>query len=205
MNIAEIVNELKKDYKSIVRHEKTPLKFFSSEEEYKKALYEIFTSLHPSKKFKYTANFENCADYFLDTKGKGLALLGDYGTGKTFIISDFLRLLFYFKYRKIIRPIKAYDIVINCKSAADLYNQQFLKYSIIMIDELGNEPVFNDFGSKIEMLSLIIDKCEDENKLLFLTSNRTVKEIEERYGKPIFDRIRELCEIKFFKGNSLRG
>jgi DNA replication protein DnaC len=74
----------------------------------------------------------------------------------------------------------------------------------VAIDDVGQENVINNFGTKIDSVEILISICEDRLKPLFLTTNLNYTQIVERYGERIADRITRLCKIVEFKGESFR-
>lgn len=70
--------------------------------------------------------------------------------------------------------------------------EDFLSNKYIFIDDLGAEED-KDWGK--EMLYLVINKCYKFNKILFINTNLDNKQLIERYGERILDRISDMVEV----------
>lgn len=150
--------------------------------------------------FQWCDEYDAVCEYLTDTRGRGLAMFGSVGRGKTIILMYVLPIFFRLA-QKIFKPEKAR--IISLMSRHDLH--QFTQRKMIIgIDELGRETSANDFGVKHEAIEFIIDECESEMKLLFLTSNMTLRQLEDRYGLHIRSRVERLCKIVAFTGQDLR-
>ncbi len=145
-------------------------------------------------KFEMVPEYIEILKWMQDNKGKGLALFGSLGRGKTIINSFIIPILFYQKYKKVLKPINAISID----------NNYFLKWAHV-IDDIGVESMVNDFGTKMDMVAMIINDAENYLKPLFLTSNLSQKELIIRYGIRTIDRIERLCKVVIFTGESLRN
>lgn len=73
-----------------------------------------------------------------------------------------------------------------------------------IIDELGVEPLINDYGEKYEGFNRIINAAERYLRPLFISTNLTEEQLLQRYGERTFDRLTRLCRIVEFCGESLR-
>ncbi|MDX8340551.1 hypothetical protein SLH46_15230 [Draconibacterium sp. IB214405] len=147
-------------------------------------------------KFTYLPEFDEVADWLSDTKGKGLFLTGNVGRGKTNIIHYVLPVLFMAKFTKVVNCYNAEDV--NAKFA------EIRRKKFISIDEMGVEPIVNDYGAKHEAMNNVFNIAETESKVLFVSSNLTGSEILGRYGVRTMDRIKRLCRVIKFSGESLR-
>ena len=139
--------------------------------------------------------YKEVIEWMTDTKGKGLALFGSIGRGKTVINSFIIPVLFYRRYGKVLKPRIAQGLTRE--------NLSQCKWAYV-IDDIGTEEIVNEYGTKTDMVSYAINNAEHFNKPLFLTSNLTKDELIQRYGLRTFDRIQRLCKIVIFTGKSLR-
>ena len=138
---------------------------------------------------------EEIIDWMTDTKGKGLILVGDCGRGKSSILTGVIPVIFNMKFKKLIFPMSATDMV----NAKNLYQDYFY-----CIDDIGTESVKNHFGEKSEVFATVMDDAERFFKPVFISTNLTGQQIIDRYGKRTMDRIVRLCRVVKFKGNSFR-
>ena len=153
-----------------------------------------FTGVDKTVKiFEWMLEYDQIIEWMTDTKGKGLALFGSIGRGKTIVNSLIIPVIFYEKYKKVLRPLEA-----------DKITREDIEKWALIIDDIGIESMVNDFGTKTDMVNYAINKAEHYSKLLFLTSNLTKDELIQRYGSRIIDRIQRLCKIVIFTGKSLR-
>lgn len=151
---------------------------------------------------------------FKGTLTKGIGFLGPIGTGKTLLITAFVRgLNAKFRenddsyYRREVKFITARHIA---ESAIDESNNNPLipTYSSIhglAIDDVGKEPLeIMSFGNHIRPFCDLVAKAYDKGTKLFITSNFTEKELSDHYGASASDRLKEMVNYFVLKGDSLR-
>lgn len=148
--------------------------------------------------------------YSLD---KGLALIGGCGSGKTTIMQtfsllgqDFFKkhqsLLFFFKMSSCNKLSIEYQ---SDEQKRDLTNYI---YGIRCFDDLGSEK--NVFGDKNLMEQIMEQRYYEQftqrklNSKTHFTTNLSIKELKERYGDRVQDRLKEQCNFIIFKGKSFR-
>jgi len=187
---------------------KQPLQYsFGEKAECKELLKKIFIQTDKTiKKFQWLKEYDEVVEWMSDNQGKGLALHGACGRGKSIILKQVLPVLIRMQ-GKIFTPIKAEDLALLPRTSRDglTLSGYCKKTKFIGIDEFGRERMGNDFGVKFEALDYVIDYCESNlSQPLFLTSNMDREQITKRYGDHIFDRIQRLCKIVVFNGESLR-
>lgn len=179
---------------------------FGTIEESRELLKETFQAVDKTIKpgaFQWLPEYEKVSEWLVNNEGKGLALIGSSGRGKSIILYRVLPILFKmlrnksFPHGLNLKPVPAFDL-----SKTNVW--EFSKRPAFAIDELGREPRFNDYGEKYEALDYIIDNAERDAKLLFFTSNSKPKGIQDRYGPHFMDRLRKLCLFIEFIGPSLR-
>lgn len=162
--------------------------------------------------FEYLPEYDQIVDWMMDTKGKGLCLMGDCGRGKSTILECVIPSLFA-RLGKEIKSFSAREIGLPCcvglvnnpKSDKDTINLDYLLCTHYpMIDEIGREETVNVYGNKMDGVPLVIELAEKKVKPLFITTNLTGEEMGVRYGLYILDRIHRLCTIVKFKGASKR-
>ncbi len=149
---------------------------------------------------------------FLDTYQprtgmKGLYLNGNFGCGKTYLISATLNELAkqdhkvaIIYYPELLRSLKV------SFGDSETYNEKFklLKnIELLLIDDIGAETMTE--WSRDEVLGNILQHRMQEGLTTFFTSNLTIKELEEHFGtsskgidrvkaKRIIERIKQLTE-----------
>lgn len=147
---------------------------------------------------------------FLDTyepnyKGKGLYLTGNFGSGKTYLISAVLNELAkkdhkvaIIYYPEFLRSLK------ESFNTPDIYNEKFnliKKIELLLIDDIGAETMTE--WSRDEVLGNILQYRMQEGLVTFFTSNLKIKDLEEHFSvsskgiekvkaKRIVERIKQL-------------
>ena len=147
-------------------------------------------------------DFEACGKYGIDPN-KSILLTGPVGCGKTTL----MKLI-----RFIIPHIKPYEIL-PTRNVTFRFNN--LGYSVIedygnngfyCFDDIGIEPIGRHFGKDCNVIGeVLLSRYE-----LFLkngtkthaTTNLNAEELEERYGKRIRSRMREMFNLFAFQKNS---
>jgi len=156
------------------------------------------------EKAQWLQKYEDIAEWLTDNHCKGLFLSGDNGLGKTVICTKVIPAIFkyYLKfgffYYDAIRLSECY------KNAIDNYNLIVSREPII-IDDIGVESIGDNFGEKHDYFSEIVDDAEKRGRLLIITSNLTIDELTERYGRRTVDRLKAITHAIAIKGESLRG
>jgi len=185
----------------IIKECKYPIREFSTykfgaKDRCREVIIETFKKIDKTfNKFEWLPEYDQITEWMTDTKGKGLALFGSVGRGKTVINTFILPVLFRHAWRKVVIP----------KTAIELTRETINSNWALSIDDIGTENIVNDYGTKIDIVTEAINHAEHKSKLLFLTSNLTEKELINRYGLRTLDRIKRLCKIVIFTGKSLRN
>lgn len=169
---------------------------FGDKETCTKIFYEVLRAVDRSIDTPvHIPEHDEIIDWMMDTKGKGLILVGDCGRGKSSIITGVIPVIFNMRYGKLIFPLPATDML-NAKN--------LLQTSFYCIDDVGTESIKNYFGEKSEVFASVMDDAERHFKPVFISTNLTGQQIIDRYGKRTMDRIVRLCRIVKFKGESFR-
>ena len=155
-------------------------------------------------------------NYVKNKKIKGLYLHGNFGCGKTYLVSalfnelakkDVHSTIIYFP--EFLRSLKA-----SFGSGDDEYNARFdvVKESpILLLDDIGAEKLSD--WARDEVLGVILQYRMEEHLPTFFTSNLSIKELEDHLNisnnaadkvkaRRIIERIKFLCEeIKMISVN----
>ena len=138
-------------------------------------------------------------NWFTEEQSKGLLLFGPNGTGKTTALRP---------YSKTMWAIGSIPLANEVQNHGRQYLDKFSMHNMI-IDDLGREPLtvksYGDEVSVIHDLIFIRYQAFQRGYMTHITTNLSFTEIEERYGVPIADRIKEMCSVIEFKGESLRA
>lgn len=152
---------------------------------------------------KWLPEYDEVALWLSDNQGRGLFLIGDCGRGKTVITQRIFPMLFQYYMRRNDGSRMAYNCT-TAKALADVY-EEFSRYKIICIDDLGTESKVRKFGNVRDYVEDLVDLAEKQQKLLVLSTNLTFEQLQQRYDIRTIDRLRGLTTRVFFEGASLRG
>lgn len=76
----------------------------------------------------------------------------------------------------------------------------------LLLDDLGVEPVsVKVWGNEVSPVAELLTQRYNLQKFTIATSNLTEKELGQRYGDRVADRIREMFNVLSFKNESYRG
>lgn len=146
-------------------------------------------------------NQERVQEYFKTEKKqtKGLFLYGPNGTGKTTAMQPYLKS----KWNG-----SSIDINMLVQKNGRGYLQKYNMHDMY-IDDLGREDTtvasYGDKDIKVmhDLIFIRYESFKNGYKTHF-SSNLGFSELQERYGVAIIDRIKEMCNVIEFKGESLR-
>lgn len=194
MEIGEVIR-LAESHKMNVTREPVRLSF-GDRSTCERLFKELFVAVDRSvNNFKMLPEYSAIVDWMVNNDGKGLCLWGDCGRGKSTIVTGVIPLLFLMR-GKVVRPELAQSIPSTVNA--------LMSVRIVCIDEVGTEPMVNDFGEKYEGFNAIMNVAEDRLKLVFITTNLLPQQILDRYGERTVERIKRLCKLVHFNGDSLR-
>lgn len=131
--------------------------------------------------------------------GYGLFLQGPVGTGKTL----FFRLLKDFGGEDI--EIFSMHNILGRNESDIREMMDDLAFREIVLDDIGAEPTFNNYGVKFDILAYLIDRRMESAERTHFTTNLAKSEIASRYGGRVIDRLAEMCRSVKFEGRSLRA
>ena len=224
--LAEI-EKFKKEYNKKIRTPRkakvyTPIKLDVLKYAFKKVIEEIQeTELILTEEnghiFDLTARYFAKDKSFNDTTltmnkpslNKGLLFIGKYGCGKTSMMDTFQEIgkrlmpnnYMWFK------SMSTLDLVDEFESSDNQNKESFFhKYNnvtTIYFDDFGTESDASNYGKK-NLMKEILEKRYMKKKKTFLTTNLSLKEIKEKYGRRVFSRLQEMFNIIEFKGDDFR-
>lgn len=145
---------------------------------------------------KWLGEYEGIVDWLAKNEGKGLLCYGNCGRGKSLICWKIIPLLLHYYHRKV---VSCYDAQ---QMNADI--DEVKSKHIIYIDDIGTENVSIKYGEKRLAFSEIVDEAEKRGKLLIVTTNLSLEEIEQKYGERTMDRLVAIVKRVKFLGESLR-
>ncbi len=144
-------------------------------------------------KYEHLPAYDEIIDWMVDTRGRGLMLMGECGLGKSTILNYVIPAIFRTKTNKVLRSVPAKELAAVEKNVAPF----------IIIDDLGTESIKNDYGTKVDAVADAISYAEDSSKTLLITTNLSPNSLKERYDERTLDRLRK-CKVVIIKGKSFR-
>jgi DNA replication protein DnaC len=144
-------------------------------------------------KYEHLSSYDEIIDWMIDTRGRGLMLMGECGLGKSTILNYVIPAIFRTKTNKVLRSIPAKELAAVDKNVAPF----------IIIDDLGTESIKNDYGTKVDAVADAISYAEDSSKTLLITTNLSPNSLKERYDERTLDRLRK-CKVVIIKDKSFR-
>lgn len=210
--INNIIKELRKESSEVLVREVKSYSWCKELTEARQLFEQIFTAVDGTVKYYQTLEeYYQVFRWMQNTEGKGLLLMGSCGRGKSVIASGIIPVLFRMK-GMILHPVHAQDMhkptpqqpYLGYGQRPETWLDYLQRTGHPIIDELGSEMQFNDYGEKCEGFNLVINAAERYNRPMFITTNLTEEQILSRYGERTLDRLRQLCLTVRFTGESLR-
>lgn len=143
--------------------------------------------------FSGSSNFEGSLN-------KGILLIGPFGTGKTVIMSSFVRMINALTTKRI--------KTLHAKQLPKIIVTEGIESLIkipIFIDDLGKEArTIKDFGTEIQPAVDLLAQRYDIGSWTLCTANYDIEAFKEFYGETISDRFNEIFNIIILKGKNRR-
>ena len=211
-SINNIIRELRRESSELLIREVQPYSWAKNLSEAKELFELIFKSVDGTVVSVRTLDeYYQIFSWMQNTEGKGLLLMGSCGRGKSVIASGIIPVLFRMR-GMILHPVHAQDMhkptpqqpYLGYGQRPETWLDYLQRTKFPIIDELGSEMAFNDYGEKCEGFNLVINAAERYNRPMFITTNLTEDQILSRYGERTLDRLVHLCLTVKFSGQSLR-
>lgn len=154
-----------------------------------------FVSLE-KKEAVWLPEYEKVASWLNDNGGRGLFLYGTCGRGKS-ILCRYALPAILLKYAG--RVVSVFDIQ-DMNKDIDLV----LSKHIISLDDIGTEEVSIKYGERRMPFAEVMDSAEKHGKLVIVSTNLNERDLRERYGDRVLDRIKVTTTRVKFVGESLR-
>jgi predicted ATPase len=148
---------------------------------------------------------------------KGIFLAGNFGVGKTWLMSLFRknqRQVFFLESAKAIANSfekngegEMEKFIFPEKNAINDAAKFFQPFSGLCVDDIGTEDLKNNFGNKKNVLGDLIELRYSKNftgTLLHATTNLSAKQLEDFYGGRITSRMKEIFNWIVFDGKDRR-
>lgn len=170
--------------------------------------------INDEKSFKALAYY--LAVWHFNDMNQGLLMWGQCGVGKTYFAKLFLNA------DEVVKAISICSGIGNTvkmdellkRFTPDVYDNVPKGYGSIVLDDICQEELVNDFGTKRDVIAEVIDlrhRLYDRFGFLthFTMNTDSGKDwadmVLNKYGKRIHDRIKEMCVEVEVKGESMRS
>ena len=165
-------------------------------EEPKKWLTLAFNHFLRGDDFIWLPEYEHVADWLSGNDGRGLFLYGNCGLGKSMLCRYVLPAILLTNFRKVVSVFDMQEVNRNIDSV--------LAHHILALDDVGTEENSVKYGERRNAFSEVMDAVEKQGKLILVSTNLGEKELRDRYGDRVLDRIRSTTKRVVFTGKSLR-
>lgn len=157
-----------------------------------------------NREFEWLPEYDKVAAWLANNERKGLLLSGAPGRGKTLISQFILPMIFKIRAesqgKKLwIQSFRAREL--ELEKIYPLSNPQFF----IGIDDLGLEPLTDEYRRPLCILDEIVERAVDHGLLLLITTNLSKSQLEARYGAATLDRLLSVTRLIACPGESLRS
>lgn len=144
----------------------------------------------------YQDEYNDVANWLTDNKGRGLLCIGNCGRGKTLLCGRIIPVLLNHYCHKIVSCYDAQQLNANLDAVKQKH--------IIYVDDIGTEFLSVKYGEKRLSFAELVDEAEKKGKLLIISTNLSLSELQQKYGERTVDRLRAITTPVVFKGDSLR-
>lgn len=149
-----------------------------------------------NKEVVWLPEYEKVSEWLSDNKGRGLFLYGTCGQGKSILCRYVIPALLLRYAEKVVSVFDIQDM----NKDVDLV----LSKHILALDDIGTEELSVKYGERRMAFAEIMDAAEKQGKLVLVSTNLNEKELRDRYGDRILDRIKSTTIRVLFTGKSLR-
>jgi len=157
---------------------------------------DFFERAENELEMKHLPEYNQITEWMKSNNGRGLLIIGSNGRGKTMIAKNILPVFFDYALGKIVRCYHATEINDN----ADF----ILTRRIVILDDIGVEEQMVSYGERRWIFPEIVDRAEQKENILIITTNLVPDEIERKYGVRTRDRLRAICTPVLFNGEQRR-
>lgn len=136
---------------------------------------------------------------------RGIGLMGNTGSGKTFAMRLLSQLLAGYNIRWLLygqpqpfsfQVVSARRMVSEFVSGGYEAVDRYIRWSILCIDDLGSEPQeVSYYGNRLNLFEHIIEERYLDRKLTHFTTNFNMEQLEQLYGQRVASRLYETCNI----------
>lgn len=148
-------------------------------------------------KAQWLPEYTGVAAWMKNNDGRGLLCAGSIGRGKTILCGKVLPCILHYHAGKIVTGYTARELAAHYDEA--------INRKLLFIDDIGTESQAVIYGTRIDAVPALVDEAERRGNMLLLTTNLTFAELSAKYGERTVDRLRGICRVVIFQGESMRG
>lgn len=155
-------------------------------------------------------HIKDVIEWAMNPKKSCLMLTGGVGCGKTTMLNAFCKMTNMLYYSNISYERRGFQWETSNTIAEWAHTnkeryEEFKRCEWAGIDDLGLEPTeVSDFGTILYPIRDILMYRYEHNLLTIVSTNYIPKELTEKYGTRIGDRLAEMMQILLFKEKSYR-
>lgn len=165
-------------------------------EDPKKWIELAFNHFLRGEELAWLPEYDHVADWLSGNDGRGLFLYGNCGRGKSMLCRYVIPAILLKNFRKVVRVFDMQEVNRNIDNA--------LVHHILALDDVGTEENSVKYGERRNAFAEVMDSVEKQGKLILVSTNLGEKELRERYGDRVLDRIISTTKRVVFTGKSLR-
>lgn len=132
--------------------------------------------------------------------GKGIFIYGNAGTGKTYAIYA-MSMHYDIKVENWVEVLEDIKTRMTYNQAVGDLIDSITAEKKLAIDDVGAEKQTEYSQEKFYM---IVNRMYNKMHRLFISTNLTLPEFQEKYGERLFSRVAEMCEIVELTGEDKR-
>lgn len=126
---------------------------------------------------QWLPEYDEVADWLSDNQGRGLMCIGNVGRGKSLLTCDIIPMIFDAGYVSDMQGMRlARPFVCTARELGEQWTE-VQRNRIIVVDEVGQEGVVNDYGQHRDYFDELVMLAERKHKTLILSSNLSKTEL----------------------------
>ena len=188
----------------------------------KVSMWRRFNELHQNVEFKanelYTivSYYAAQEDAFLGIKtannvgcsfAKGIALVGNYGVGKSTLLKCLKQLpkdCGLYLHNGYTHYLDASQFATDYQESGIEVFDRWRNKEVLLIDDVGEEPQVKYYGNGYPIVAQLLKYRYEKRLVTHITSNKSPKELGSMYGEGVKDRLKEMFNFFWWGGESKR-
>lgn len=160
-----------------------------------RAAMEYFVGLE-GREAEWLPEYAKVSGWLSDNQGRGLFMYGNCGRGKSILCRYAIPAILLRYCGKVVSVFDIQDMNRDIDTV--------LSKRIIALDDIGTEEMSIKWGERRMAFAEIMDAAEKRGNIVIISTNLGNKDLAERYGDRVLDRIIATTTRVLFSGKSLR-